>query len=129
MAASSTLWRWPSLSSGRGHVWPAKRTDREPSVPSGVPEHAQIPMGTHFRLPAGWTTGPAGMSREAFILCLALRDYGAFVRDKAGDVVLYAELADEPLMPWSQLQEVLAEIPWGDLQVVDHGPRTRRAGL
>jgi hypothetical protein len=120
--AMSIPQQWP------GHVWPAKRTDRSPNVPAGVPENAQIPMGTHFRLPASWRASGAE-SMEARTLCYALRDHGAYVRDKAGDVVFYAELADEPLMPWAKLQSVLAEIPWGELQVVDHGPRTRRAGL
>lgn len=121
--AMSVPQQWP------GHVWPARRTDGRPSVPHGVPEAAQIPMGTHFRLPADWKIPTDGISDEAFALCEALRLYGAYVRDKAGDVVFYAELADEPLMPWAKLQSVLAEIPWGELQVVDHGPRTRRAGL
>lgn len=109
-------------------VYPADRTDcgYDPGQPA---------EGQWFRFAPG-TPMPPGLTPFARMVFQAISTYGAVVTDQAGGVFLEAEQGSDwaaeghtgidPLMAsWDGLLEyqVVASLPWQDLQVVD--PPTR----
>lgn len=70
-----------------GFVWPARSVDSNArEVYLGV-----IPMGQHFTLDPSANLGSLGLTPEGMVLGRALRDYGAYVCDRAAWTALYAE--------------------------------------
>lgn len=114
-----------------GHVAPAKRTDRNPSVPGGVPENAQIPMGSRFRLPASLNIDAQPWPELTKAMARAAQRYGIIVRDKSGSVTFYGE-APKSGDPWKSIyggrqpSYFVDRFPWDKLQLVKMGPITRR---
>lgn len=114
-----------------GHVAPAKRTDRNPNVPGGVPASSQIPMGARFRLPASLNIDAQPWPALTKAMARAAQRYGIIVRDKAGAVTFYGE-APKSGDPWrsiyggKQPSYFVDRFPWGKLQLVKMGPITRR---
>lgn len=107
-----------------GYVYPADRGDCTGA--SGQPAEGQW-----FRLPAD-VAMPSGLSPFAQMVFRALQNYGAVVTDRGGSVSLESEQTsdwaaeghsgtDPITASWDGQQEyqVVASLPWNDLQVVD----------
>ena len=115
-----------------GWVPPAKRTDRNPSVPSGVPENTQIPMGSRFRLPADLNIDKQPWPALTKAMARAAQRYGIIVRDKAGSVTFYGE-APKSGDPWKSIyggrqpSYFVDRFPWHRLELVKMGRITRRS--
>jgi hypothetical protein len=107
-----------------GSVYPADRTDcgAHPGDPT---------EGTWFRFPSNLAM-PAGLTPFAQMVFKAAQTYGLVVVDQGGAVMLEAEQAsdwaesghsgtDPITASWEGEQEyqVVANLPWGSLQVVD----------
>ena len=104
-------------------VGPANRNDGNSTDADAIPE------GTRFRLDPSVDVDVLGLGRPATVIAHALQDYGMYVTDTAGAVVLMAEdgatyVADGHRDPYATLfaegepYEVLTRIPWDRLQVV-----------
>lgn len=115
-----------------GWVPPAKRTDRNPSVPSGIPENTQIPMGARFRLPASLNIDKQPWPALTKAMARAAQRYGIVVRDKSGSVTFYGE-APKSGDPWKSIyggrqpSYFVDRFPWDKLQLVKMGPLKRRS--
>jgi hypothetical protein len=107
-----------------GYVYPADRGDCTGA--SGQPGEGQW-----FRLPAD-VAMPSGLSPFAQMVFRALQNYGAVVTDRGGSVSIESEQTsdwaaegrsgtDPITASWDGQQEyqVVANLPWNDLQVVD----------
>jgi hypothetical protein len=104
-------------------VAPANRTDGDSTAPDAIPE------GTRFRLDPSIDVTKLGLPAGGVAIARALQEYGMYVTDKSGAVVLTGEssapyvAAGQP-NPYDEafggLQgyEVLGKIPWDRLQVV-----------
>lgn len=107
-------------------VAPATRNDGNSTAPDAIPE------GTRFRLDPSVDVTKLGLSDTGITIARALQTYGMFVTDTSGAVVLMAEdgqpyvaagLADPYAAIFGHLfsYQVLANIPWDRLQVVQPG--------
>jgi hypothetical protein len=67
---------WPDVDTS--YVWPARHFAHRDPLPNA------IPFGMRMRLKANYVI-PPGCSRECAAVLRALRDYGAFLADRAGD--------------------------------------------
>ena len=65
---------WPDVDTS--YVWPARHFSRRDPLPNA------IPLGMRMRLNANYVI-PPGCSRECAAVLTALRDYGAFLADRA----------------------------------------------
>ena len=104
-------------------VAPANRTDGDSTDPDAIPE------GTRFRLDPSIDVTTLGLPAGGVAIARALQDYGMYVTDRSGAVVLMGEssapyvAAGQP-NPYDEafggLQgyQVLAKIPWDRLQVI-----------
>jgi hypothetical protein len=95
---------WPAVAAA--HVWPA----RHHASPPGILPNA-IPLGTRLRLRGDYPI-PADKSIEAQRILAALRDYGAFLSDRNGDLAVPTlgqfTLEAEPNGLWgNRLQEIV----------------------
>jgi hypothetical protein len=107
-------------------VAPATRNDGNSTAPDAIPQ------GTHFRLDPSVDVTKLGLSDTGVTIARALQTYGMFVTDTSGAVVLIAEdgqsyvAAGKP-DPYAAIfghllsYQVLANIPWDRLQVVEPG--------
>jgi hypothetical protein len=104
-------------------VAPANRTDGDSTGPDAIPE------GTRFRLDPSIDVTKLGLPPGGVAIARALQEYGMYVTDKSGAVVLIGEssapyVAAGQANPYDQafggLQAylVLAGIPWDRLQVI-----------
>ena len=82
--------------------------ERDPSLP---------PMGLRFRLKPG--TDCSSKSREAQVLCTALKRYGMMVADNGGDWFMSG--APDPRWNDTALED-LKQLHGSDFEVVDTGP-------
>lgn len=113
-----------TLPSCNSYVYPANRTDcgYDPGQPG---------EGQWFRFAPG-TPMPAGLTPFAQMVFRAIETYGAVVTDQASGVFLEAEQpsdwategdsgVDPITASWGGLEayQVVASLPWSDLQVVD----------
>jgi hypothetical protein len=102
------------------YVSPATRTD---GTAIGI---NSIPEGTIFRFPADIYIDPSWSPLMQMIV-VAIRDYGAVVRDKAGCVTFYGEDpsqygSGDPYAAYyggDPLWDVMNQMPWSRLQVVN----------
>ena len=104
-------------------VAPANRTDGDSTDPDAIPE------GTRFRLDPSIDVTTLGLPAGGLAIARALQEYGMYVTDRAGAVVLMGEssapyvAAGQP-NPYDEafdgLQgyQVLSKIPWDRLQVI-----------
>ena len=104
-------------------VAPANRTDGDSTDPDAIPE------GTRFRLDPSIDVTKLGLPAGGVTIARALQEYGMYVTDKSGAVVLTGEssapyvAAGQP-NPYDEafggLQgyQVLGKIPWDRLQVI-----------
>jgi hypothetical protein len=104
-------------------VPPANRTDGNSTGPDAIPE------GTRFRLDPSIDVTKLGLPPGGVAIARALQEYGMYVTDKSGAVVLTAE-SSAPYVaagrpnPYDQAfaglpaYQVLAGIPWDRLQVI-----------
>jgi hypothetical protein len=104
-------------------VAPANRNDGD-SNPSGA-----IPEGTRFRLDPSVDVTKLGLPKGGVAIARALQEYGMFVTDRAGAVVVMGEssaayVAGGGPNPYDeafgdlQAYQVMAKIPWDKLQAV-----------
>ncbi len=107
-------------------VAPATRNDGNSTAPDAIPE------GTRFRLDPSVDVTKLGLSDTGVTIARALQTYGMFVTDTSGAVVLMAEdgqpyIAAGTPDPYAEIfgrllsYQVLANIPWDRLQVVQPG--------
>ena len=107
-------------------VAPATRNDCTSTAPDAIPE------GTRFRLDPSVDVTKLGLSDTGVTIARALQTYGMFVTDTSGAVVLEAEdgqpyIAAGMPDPYAAIfghllsYQVLANIPWDRLQVVQPG--------
>jgi hypothetical protein len=107
-------------------VAPANRTDGDSTAPDAIPE------GTRFRLDPSIDVTQLGLPAGGLAIARALQEYGMYVTDKSGAVVLIGEsstpyVASGRPNPYDeafgglQAYQVLAEIPWDRLQVIQPG--------
>jgi hypothetical protein len=106
-----------------GQVAPANRTDGDSYGPDAIPE------GTRFRLDPSVDVTSLGLPKGGVAIARALQDYGMYVTDKSGAVVLMGE-SSAPYVaagkpdPYGEAfdeipaYQVMAGIPWDKLQVV-----------
>lgn len=67
-----------------GYVWPATEQDWDsPWTYSG-----KIPMGTYLAIPSTVDLTTLGLTPQGLMLARAYQDYGAYVTDRAGDMIL-----------------------------------------
>ncbi len=67
-----------------GYVWPATEQDWDsPWTYSG-----KIPMGSYVAIPPTVDLAGLGLTRSGLMLARAYQDYGAYVTDRAGDMIL-----------------------------------------
>jgi hypothetical protein len=67
-----------------GYVWPATEQDWDsPWTYSG-----RVPMGTYLAIPSTVDLASLGLSPQGMMLAHAYQDYGAYVTDRAGDMIL-----------------------------------------
>ena len=104
-------------------VAPANRTDGDSTDPDAIPE------GTRFRLDPSIDVTTLGLPAGGVAIARALQDYGMYVTDRSGAVVLMGEssapyvAAGQP-NPYDEAfgglpgYQVLAKIPWDRLQVI-----------
>ena len=100
-------------------AWPATRTDGQDPSPTAIPE------GTRFRLDPRVDVDRLGLPRAARAMALAAQRYGIIVRDKAGAVVFYGQIAPpsrstayDAVFHGAYPNQLLARFPWDRLQVV-----------
>jgi hypothetical protein len=100
-------------------VWPARRTDGTSDSPQAIPE------GTRFRLDPSLRLDSLALPRATRILAEAAQRYGMVVRDRSGNVTLYAEdptpTHSDPypaLLGGLAPNQVLRAFPWDRLQVL-----------
>jgi hypothetical protein len=107
-------------------VAPATRNDGNSTASDAIPE------GTRFRLDPSVDVTKLGLSDTGVTIARALQTYGMFVTDTSGAVVLMAEdgqpyIAAGRPDPYAAIfghqlsYQVLANIPWDHLQVVQPG--------
>jgi hypothetical protein len=107
-------------------VPPATRNDGNSSAPDAIPE------GTRFRLDPSIDVTKLGLSPTGVTIARALQTYGMLVTDTSGAVVVVAEdgqpyvTAGQPnpyvaIFGDQESYQVLAQIPWDRLQVVQSG--------
>lgn len=117
----------------RQWAWPAQRTDGQDFSADSIPE------GAHFRLDPSLNLNALHLPRVTLILARAAQRYGIIVRDKAGNVALYAEdptptgMNPYPLLFDGEYpSKLLARFPWAHLQLLAmrlYTVRTHRAEL
>jgi hypothetical protein len=100
-------------------AWPATRTDGQDPSASAIPE------GTRFRLDPKVDVDRLGLPRPARAMARAAQRYGIIVRDKAGAVVFYGQIAPrtqrkayDAVFRGAYPNQILARFPWDRLQVV-----------
>jgi hypothetical protein len=107
-------------------VAPATRNDGNSTAPDAIPE------GTRFRLDPAVDVTKLGLGDTGLVIARALQKYGMVVTDTSGAVVVIAEdgqpyvHAGQPdpyaaLFGHLESYQVLANIPWDRLQVVQPG--------
>jgi hypothetical protein len=108
----------PAVKAG-DYVWPAQRTDGSSASGTAIPE------GTRFRLDPNVDVDELGLPRITRMIALAAQRYGIVIRDFAGAVTLYGEdpgpTGEDPyprLFSDRSPDQLLADFPWGRLQVV-----------
>jgi hypothetical protein len=107
---------------------PASNTDGRSTGDTRVPE------GAHFRLDPSLNLDQLNLPPVTRVLAEAAQRYGIVVRDRAGDVALYAEdpapLGSDPYpaLFGGGPPNVLRTFPWAKLQLLrmDLRPATRR---
>lgn len=107
----------PETKAGRWAL-PATRTDGQ------VPAQSAVREGTRFRLPADLDVDALGLSAPAAAIARAAQRHGIIIRDKGGNVVLYAEdrsaesFKYRPLFGGLDPAALLAKFPWEKLEAV-----------
>jgi hypothetical protein len=105
-------------------VAPANRTDGDSNAPDAIPE------GTRFRLDPSIDVTTLGLPAGGLAIARALQEYGMYVTDRAGAVVLMGEssapyVAAGQRNPYDEAfgglpgYEALGKIPWDRLQVIE----------
>ena len=110
----------------RTQVAPANRNDGDSAAADAIPE------GTRFRLDPTIDVTTLGLPVSGVAIARALQDYGMYVTDKSGAVVLMGEsgtpyVASGQPNPYDdafgglQAYQVMGKIPWDRLQAVQAG--------
>jgi hypothetical protein len=110
----------------RTQVAPANRNDGDSAAADAIPE------GTRFRLDPTIDVTTLGLPASGVAIARALQDYGMYVTDKSGAVVLMGEsgtpyVASGQPNPYDdafgglQAYQVMGKIPWDWLQAVPAG--------
>lgn len=96
-----------------GPVWPATRQDGNADSTYG----GALPMGTLVAIPPDVDLSALDLTEAGMTVATALKEFGAYVVDRAGAVALYAEptLEDTPLLAdarsdWETLRSVLSVV-------------------
>ncbi len=107
-----------------GPVWPATSQDSGAAASYA----GKTPMGTYAAIPPTVNLANLGLSREGLVLARALRDYGAYVVDRAGAFTFYADPSLEGTAGLARLRTDVGKLRAQLRVVVNNGPASVNGG-